>query len=171
MEEIDIETLNFDEYNREVYSENHSKLDNSHLIDAQKRYKNMIDKFVEKFNTSNVDDMGKMFNYAGENATMWNIGNLSNWNTSQVTDMGYMFYRAGYNATTFNLNLSNWNTSKVTNMSSMFTNAGYNSTNFSITIPRTNGNGINNDTTHLYGSTTSTYADPPSSRTFTIATS
>ena len=42
----------------------------------------------------------------------------------------------------------------------MFNYAGYNATIFSITIPRTNGNGINNDTTHMYGSTSSTYADP-----------
>ena len=56
MEEIDIENLDFDEYNREVYSENHSKLDNSHLIDAQKRYKNMIDKFVEKFNKDRKEE-------------------------------------------------------------------------------------------------------------------
>ena len=56
MEEIDIETLNFDEYNREVYSENHSKVDNSHLIDAQKRYKNMIDKFVEKYNKNRKEE-------------------------------------------------------------------------------------------------------------------
>ena len=53
----------------------------------------------------------------------------------------------------------------------MFNYAGYNATTFSITIPRTNGNGINNDTTHMYGSTSSTYASPPSSRTFTVATS
>ena len=56
MEEIDIETLNFDEYNREVYSENYSKVDNSHLIDAQKRYKNMIDKFVEKYNKNRKEE-------------------------------------------------------------------------------------------------------------------
>ncbi len=56
MEEIDIETLNFDEYNREIYSENHSRLDNSRLIDAQKRYKNMIDKFVEKFNKKRKEE-------------------------------------------------------------------------------------------------------------------
>ena len=53
----------------------------------------------------------------------------------------------------------------------MFNYAGYNATNFSITIPRTNGNGINNDTTHMYGSTSSTSASPPSGRTFTVATS
>lgn len=53
----------------------------------------------------------------------------------------------------------------------MFNYAGYNATTFSITIPRTNGNGINNDTTHMYESTSSTYASPPTSRTFTVASS
>ena len=71
----------------------------------------------------------------------------------------------------FDLDLSNWDTSKVIDMDYMFSDAGNNATTFSITIPRTNGNGINNDTTHMYGSTTSTYADPPSSRTFTLASS
>ena len=51
----------------------------------------------------------------------------------------------------------------------MISRAGYNATTFSITIPKTNGNGISNDTTHMYGSTSSTYASPPSSRTFTVA--
>ena len=53
----------------------------------------------------------------------------------------------------------------------MFNYAGYNATTFSITIPQTNGNGINNDTTHMYESTSSTYASPPTSRTFTVASS
>ena len=56
-------------------------------------------------------------------------------------------------------------------MNSMFSQAGYSATTFLLTIPQTNGNGINNDTTHMYGSSTSTYAIPPSGRTFTIATS
>lgn len=55
-------------------------------------------------------------------------------------------------------------------MSFMFYDAGYSATTFSITIPQTNGNGINNDTTHMYGSTSSTYADPPRGQ-FTLATS
>ena len=37
MEEIDIESLNFDVYNREVYQENNSKSEksNSNLVDPQ----------------------------------------------------------------------------------------------------------------------------------------
>ena len=34
MEEIDIENLNFDEYNREVYQENNKKEERSHLFDG-----------------------------------------------------------------------------------------------------------------------------------------
>ena len=49
MEDIDIENLDFDAYNREVYQERDSKPDHSYLFDAQKNYKNMIDKFVEYY--------------------------------------------------------------------------------------------------------------------------
>ena len=51
MEDIDIENLNFDVYNREVYNEQGSKSDQSHSqpVDPQKKYKNEIDKFVENY--------------------------------------------------------------------------------------------------------------------------
>ena len=51
MEDIDIENLNFDVYNREVYHEQRSKSpkNNTQFIDPQKRYKNEIDKFVEDY--------------------------------------------------------------------------------------------------------------------------
>ena len=49
MEEIDIENLDFDAYNREVYQEKDTKIVYSHLFNAQKNYKNMIDNFVEKY--------------------------------------------------------------------------------------------------------------------------
>ena len=49
MEDIDIENLDFDTYNREVYQEKESRIDNSHLFNAQKKYKNMIDKFVDNY--------------------------------------------------------------------------------------------------------------------------
>ena len=53
MEDIDIENLNFDIYNREVYkdqgqiSKYHEM--NSRYVDIQKKYKYEIDKFVEKY--------------------------------------------------------------------------------------------------------------------------
>ena len=56
MEDIDIENLNFDVYNREVYHEQGSKseLNDFQLSDAQKRYKNEIDKFVENYYKSRL---------------------------------------------------------------------------------------------------------------------
>ena len=49
MEVIDIESLDFDKYNREIYQENNSKFGASQSINAQKKYKNMINKFVENY--------------------------------------------------------------------------------------------------------------------------
>ena len=53
MEDIDIETLNFDVYNREIYQEQGQAVkpvqNNSQYVDIQKRYKNEIDKFVENY--------------------------------------------------------------------------------------------------------------------------
>ncbi len=55
MEDFDIETLNFDEYNREIYLDKsqrkreNSYLGNSLYDDAQKRYKHEINKFVSEY--------------------------------------------------------------------------------------------------------------------------
>ena len=54
-EEFDIEKMNFDEYNRQIYFEKSQKrnkrniFDDSHVFDAQKRYKHEIDKFVAEY--------------------------------------------------------------------------------------------------------------------------
>ena len=56
MEEIDIENLDFDIYNREVYQEGYKKEDLSHLFNIQKNYKNMIDKFVENYYKNRKDE-------------------------------------------------------------------------------------------------------------------
>ena len=66
---------------------------------------------LSSFNTSKVTDMGSMF--AESQAT---ILDLSNFNTSNVTYMSEMF--SGSKATS--IDLSNFNTSKVTSMNSMF---------------------------------------------------
>ena len=87
------------------------------------------------------------------------------------TNLNCMFYNTGRNASTFNLNISGWNTSKLTSLNSIFYYTGYSASTFSITIPQTNGNGINNSTNRLYGSTSSYYANPPtgvSTRQFTL---
>ena len=56
MEEFDIETLNFDKYNREIYldenlpkSKENKLLSNSQAADPQKKYKYEINKFVSKY--------------------------------------------------------------------------------------------------------------------------
>ena len=54
MEDIDIENLNFDVYNREVYKDqgqiSKSYQNDSRYVDLQKKYKSEIDKFVENYN-------------------------------------------------------------------------------------------------------------------------
>ena len=124
---------------------------------------------ISNWDTSNVTDMKNMFQHAGHNATTFAL-NLSSWDTFNVTDMSYMFNWSGNYATNWFIgDLSSWNTSNVTNMSSMFYRAGYSATTWSVTIPHTNGNSINNTTSRLYGKTTSTYAAPPSGKSFTLA--
>ncbi|MBR2741660.1 BspA family leucine-rich repeat surface protein [Candidatus Saccharibacteria bacterium] len=123
---------------------------------------------LSSWNTSNLKDVSDMFNYAGYSAATFAL-NLSSWDTSNVTYMNNMFYYAGYSAATFALNLSSWDTSNVTDMSNMFKYAGSSATTWSVTIPGTNGNSINNTTSRLYGKTTSTYAAPPSGKSFTLA--
>ena len=77
------------------------------------------------WDTVNVKDMSYMFYSAGENATTWNIGDLSSWSTDNVKNMRYLFAYAGYKAQTFNIgNLNNWNTANVTEMKHMFGYAG-----------------------------------------------
>ena len=53
MEDIDIENLNFDVYNREVYKDqgqiSKSYQNDSRYADIQKKYKSEIDKFVENY--------------------------------------------------------------------------------------------------------------------------
>ena len=48
--------MNFDTYNREVYQENITKSEHSHLVNAQKNYKAMIDKFVENYYKNRKDE-------------------------------------------------------------------------------------------------------------------
>ncbi len=49
MESIDIETLDFDKYNRNIYKENNTIDNKSYLINAQKKYKNIINEFVKNY--------------------------------------------------------------------------------------------------------------------------
>ena len=156
---------------------------------------------LSSWNTSKVQSMEYMFSYAGYSAATWSVGNLSSWNTSSVMNMNYMFQCAGYSASTFSLDLSSWNTSSVFEMNYMFYQAGFRSsvfslnlsswntssvmysmsmmfngagssaTTWSVTIPQTNGRNINNTTGRFYGMSSSTYATPPSGKSFTLAQS
>ena len=49
MDSIDIESLDFEKYNRDIYNENNSTVKQSDLINAQKNYKNMINEFVKNY--------------------------------------------------------------------------------------------------------------------------
>lgn len=68
---------------------------------------------VRNFNTSNVEDMGKMF------CTMSKLKSLdlNSFNTSNVQNMYFMFYG---NESLTSLNIKNFDTSKVVDMNSMF---------------------------------------------------
>ena len=59
MEDFDIEDLDFDEYNREVYLEDNPIQDRlkkyirlSHTFDAKKKYKIEIDRFFKEYQNS-----------------------------------------------------------------------------------------------------------------------
>ena len=92
-------------------------LDNIRIREAVERIQmtgHGVDKMygpVEDWDTSNVTDMSRLFNWA-----VRFDGDLSRWDTSKVTNMSYMFYEA----MSFNCDLSRWDTSKVTDMSYMF---------------------------------------------------
>ena len=125
---------------------------------------------LSNWNTSSVTGMSSMCSYAGYSAKIFSL-NLSNWDTSNVTEMQSMFFKAGGNsAIKISLNLSGWNTSKVTNMSSMFSGlCGHVDVRCTIKIPKNTGS-LNNTTDKFYGSSSSVYAEPPSGKSFTLAT-
>ena len=74
-------------------------------------FTNLIFKDVD---TSNVTNMGSMFNYCRSLTSL----DVSNFNTSNVTIMNSIF--SGCKALT-SLDISGWDTSNVTNMNKMFT--------------------------------------------------
>ena len=141
-----------------------------HMFNSSGYNATSFDLDLSKWDTSKVTNMRSMFESSGFRATTWNVGNLSKWDTSSVTNLSRMFYEAGHSATTFNLNLSKWDTSQVTSITDMFSYSGYSATTWSVTIPQTNGNGINNTTRYMYGSTSSVRCGAASTtRSFTLA--
>jgi len=69
---------------------------------------------LDKWNTSNVPDMARVFQFS-DNFNQ----DISSWDTSSVTGMRSMFN----NANSFNKDISSWDTSSVTNMRAIFINA------------------------------------------------
>ena len=78
-------------------------------------YYNLIAADFTKLDTSNVTDIGGMFNACYSLTT---VGDLSNWNTSNVTNMSNLFSNCPFLTTVGDL--SNWNTSNVTKMAMLF---------------------------------------------------
>ena len=76
-----------------------------------------LNRFVglENLNTSEVTNMGMMFNYCTGLTSI----NLSNFNTSKVTNMNYMFYNCNKLTTIF---VDEWSTESLTSSAYMFTN-------------------------------------------------
>lgn len=64
-------------------------------------------------NISNVITMNGMFKMIGRNATIWSIGDISNWNVLNVTYMSYMFWDVGV-FVGYKLDLSGCNVFNVT---------------------------------------------------------
>ena len=56
MESIDIESLDFEKYNRDIYNENNSIDKKSYFINAQKKYKNIINEFVKNYYKDKKED-------------------------------------------------------------------------------------------------------------------
>jgi surface protein len=65
---------------------------------------------------------------------------LSNFDTSNVTNMGSMFENTCYNCTSFTFDISNFDTSNVRNTNEMFYATGFCSTSLNISITITNPN-------------------------------
>ena len=82
--------------------------------DNDKYISNLVSiNFNNNFNTSNVIDIGSMFNHCTSLTTL----DLSSFNTSNITTMAGMFYAC---QSLTSIGLINFNTSNVTNMGNMF---------------------------------------------------
>ena len=117
---------------------------------------------LSSFNTSNVTDMGFMFN-GSEAAT---IKGLKKLNTSKVTNMNGMFSATQLST----LDLSNFNTSNVTDMSKMFYNNKklttiYVSNNF-VTGKVTSSTNMFKDSTKLVGGFGTIYSSSKIDKTY-----
>ena len=90
---------------------------------------------IEMLDTSNVTDMGNMFNYCGKNSTSFTLDLGDNFDTSNVTRMSSMFMCCGQSSPVFTLNLGNkFDTSKVTYTNHMFMCCGEKSNVFTLDL-------------------------------------
>ena len=120
--------------------------------------------------TSEVTSMKGLFSsYGYVQVDSYVLNGLENWDTSNVTDMSGMFSTIAPTVTSFSLDLSKWNMSKVTNMESMFLSTATNAKTWMVKIPKRTGS-LTNTVSSLYGSSDSVYAEPPSGKSFTLAT-
>lgn len=95
---------------------NLDKLDTSNVTDMGRMFydcRSLTSLDLSNFDTSNVTNMSSMF----ENCSGLTSLDLSNWRTSNVTDMSYMLY----NCTKLRkINLGNFDTTSITNIHNMF---------------------------------------------------
>lgn len=87
----------------------------------------------DSFDTSKVTDMHMMFSLLGYDSLFLTLNLRDKFDTSNVTDMSLMFQSAGGDAEYFVIDLGDkFDTSKVTNMYGMFSDAGSNAIGFDI---------------------------------------
>ncbi|WP_427909843.1 BspA family leucine-rich repeat surface protein [Mycoplasmopsis bovis] len=84
------------------------------LSRAFEKNENQTVENIDKWDTSNIEDMSLMF-FGAKNFNT----DISNWKTDKVKNMSYMFYATKK----FNINLDKWNTTSVKNMNRMFQEA------------------------------------------------
>ena len=75
---------------------------------------------LKSIDTSDAQDMGSMFTYAGYRSSKLTV-DVSGFNTSNVTTMYHMFY---FCESVEELDVSRWDTGNVTNFDNMFRNCG-----------------------------------------------
>lgn len=88
---------------------------------------------MESWDTSQVTCMWSMFEYSGQYAKAYHIGNIGLWDVSNVYDMQSMFSCAGMSALELYIgDLGMWDTSSLEIIMDMFSDMGWNTINLNI---------------------------------------
>ncbi|NMA50329.1 MAG: BspA family leucine-rich repeat surface protein [Mollicutes bacterium] len=120
-----------------------SEVDASYVLSMHSAFRNAGSKVTttfalnlgNKFNTSNVNNMFRLFHNTGQNSVSFALNLGKGFNTSNVTNMKSMFENTGASSLDFSLNLGpKFNTSNVTDMNQMFFRAGLISTSFNLNL-------------------------------------